>query len=216
MTKSKRVFVGIIAVAAAVVVTLIAATLNTKKDAAALLSELEHVQVGQASFEEVQAIARRFSSHVLKGTGSCTPTECNLTLDFENVWLRRLHLAPATTFGAVLLVRSGRVYYLGAGMTLYLGSEVISASTTMFEGDHRRPAYSVVTKRGLDNRPWQALIHLTPEATPSQHKVAFLFNLGCLDKIGGCKDSSDLLPMVWQRGEDSGASLNPASTNTGK
>jgi hypothetical protein len=208
---SQRVLFGITAVVAAFAVALIAATLNTKRNAEALLSELEHVQVGQAGSEEVQAIATRFSSHVLKGSGSCTPTECNLTLGFENAWLRRLHLAPATTFGAVLLVRSGRVYYLNAAMALYSRSEVISASTTLSEEDYAQPAYSVVTRRGLDNHPWQALVHLTPEATASQHKLAFLFNLACLDKIGGCKDSSDLLPMIWRQGQASGASLNPES-----
>jgi hypothetical protein len=201
MTKTNRVFTSVVAVAATFVVILSAVIINAKKNAEALLSELQNIQMGQTGFDEVRAIAMQYSSHVRKGTGICMPSECNLTLGFENLWLQRLHLAPRTTFGAVLLVRNGRIYYVNTAMTLDSGDEVISASTTMVEEDHGQPSYSVVTKRGVDNRPWQVIVHLTPRATVSQQQRAFQFNLACLYRLGGCKDSSNLLPSVWQAGD---------------
>lgn len=196
--RNKKIYAGIVTLAVVCGAILTATTVNTRREAQTFLSELQAIQIGSTTFVEVQEIATRFRGHITDGTKTCLPNECDLKVRFDNAWLRRLHLAMPTTFGAVLLVRNGRLYYINAAMALYSAEQVISASTTLSEEEHGQSAYNIVTKRGVGNQPWQAIVHLTPQATPSERRAAFSFNLNCLDKLGGCKDSSDLLPSVWR------------------
>jgi hypothetical protein len=198
MNRNGKIYVGIVTLAVVCTAILSAATMNTKREAQALLSELQAISIGSASFDEVQRIASRFRSRTTEGVQPCSPDECDLRISFENSWLRRLHLATPTTFGVVLLVRNGRLYYVNAAMTLYSGDQVISASTTLSDEGRGQSAYRIVAKRGVGNQPWQAIVHLTPNATLDERRAGFSFNLSCLDKLGGCKDSSDLLPSAWR------------------
>jgi hypothetical protein len=198
MNTFKRISAAVLALVAVGAATVAVATIEAKREAEAFLSELRSIQLGPAGYEQVQHLATRFRSHVTQGTTTCTPGECSVSVSFENTWLRKLHLATWTNFGAILLVRNGRLYYVSAEMTLYPRERVLGAKTDLLEEGQKRVPYSVVTKRWGDNQPWQAIVQITPQATPTERKAAFSFNLGCLDKLGGCKDSSDLLPSVWR------------------
>jgi hypothetical protein len=187
----------VLALVCAIVVA--GAAVRTKWDAEVFLCELQDIQLGPAGLENVQAIASQFRNHVTDESKTCARNECSLTVTFQNTLLGRLHLATPTTFGAVLLVRDGRLYYINAAMRLYSRNGVISASTTLSEQHHdlEQSPYTVITRRGSADRPWEAIIHLTPMASASERRDAFLFDLSCLDKVGGCRDSSDLLPSAW-------------------
>ena len=129
MNRNKKIYAGIVTLAVVCGAILTATTVNTRREAQTFLSELQAIQIGSTTFVEVQEIATRFRGHITDGTKTCLPNECDLKVRFDNAWLRRLHLAMPTTFGAVLLVRNGRLYYINAAMALY------SAAPTSGRGD---------------------------------------------------------------------------------
>jgi len=187
------------------------ATIATRRQAEAFLSELRSTQLGAGGYERVKEIATRFRKDVAESGGTCSQSDCTLTVSFENTWLRRLHVATWTKFGATLLVRNGQLYHISTGMTLYTRERVIGAETILSEKTQSSvPTFRVITKRwGGDNQPWQAIVELTPQATQRERETAFAFNLGCLDKLGGCKDSSDLLPPAWRDNQEHDAMRKP-------
>ncbi len=84
-------------------------------------------------------------------------------------------------------------------MKIYTHQRVLGAETILSgENEGVSLPFRVITKRWGDSQPWQAMVLLTPQATPSERKAAFAFNLNCLSKLGGCKDSKDLLPSAWR------------------
>lgn len=179
------------------------ATIANKREAQAFLSEIRNTQLGPGGYARLKEIETRFHNHVVANSESCSPNQCSLTLSFQNTWLRRLHLAIWTKFGATLLVKNENLYYISAGMTLYTPARVIGSETILSDQDKvdSKP-FTVVTKRWGDNQPWQAIVMLTPRAAPTERESAFAFNLSCLNKLGGCKDSSDLLPSAWREKQE--------------
>jgi hypothetical protein len=199
MNTFKRISLAVLALVVVCGAIAGAATIATRRQAEAFLSELRSTQLGAGGYERVKKIATRFRKGVAESGGTCSPSECSLTVSFENTCLRRLHLATWTKFGGTLLVRNGQLYHISTGMTLYTRERVIGAETILSEqSEGGSPQFRVITKRWTDNQPWQAVVQLTPQATSSERETAFAFNLSCLDKLGGCKDSSDLLPSVWR------------------
>ena len=191
MKTTKGILVVLFAAGVSVAIAIAFATWNTEKKAAALLSEVERMQIGGTG-EEVQEIAAQFSAYATKAVDSrCTSGECNLTLGFENAWLRRLHLAPPTKFGVVLLVRDGSVYHINVAMLVYADKQTIGVETTLSEKSNPRIENTIETIRS-----GQIAVRLSPRATLEQRKAAFSFNLACLHKLGGCKDTRDLLPYL--------------------
>jgi len=132
-------------------------------------------------------------NNVCGSTGNSNPFSWPHHRRNENMFAERMR-----SKGKVRQCLASKAPYINAAMALYSAEQVISASTTLSEEEHGQSAYNIVTKRGVGNQPWQAIVHLTPQATPSERRAAFSFNLNCLDKLGGCKDSSDLLPSVWR------------------
>lgn len=147
----------------------------------------------------MQELVARFRSHATQVTSTCSPRECSVRVIFENTWLRKLHLATWTSFATNLMVRDGQLYYVSTGMKLYTRDRVIGAESTLMEPrEGWLEPFRVVTQ-GDDSRPPSVIIvHFTPQATQSEREAAFAFNLSCLDELGGCKHSSDLLPSVWR------------------
>lgn len=188
-------------VACAVIVAVPA--VRTRRRAEAFLSNLRNVELGPQGYEKVRLLWDRFHADAAEGAGTCTPSECILTVNFQNTWLRRLRLATWTEFGATLSVHNGNLYDIRASMKLYSRKRVIGAETILSDqSEGAGPPFRIITKRWSDNAPWQAIVQLTSHAAPAEREKAFAFNLGCLDKLGGCRDSSDLLPAVWSDGQN--------------
>jgi hypothetical protein len=57
--------------------------------------------------------------------------------------------------------------------------------------------YVVSHRRDRKGLPESVSVYLTPAATPTARQQAYGFNLDCLARLGGCKDSSELLPSAW-------------------
>lgn len=123
----------------------------------------------------------------------CTSDHCDFRFSFQNIWLHRLLLAPLTELGAEIQVRGGKVDSTNVG--LLVGPRGAVALTVQDCSGRQKTA--IPGRRD----PLITLVEIAPTATPAQHRGAFAFNLTCLSKIGGCKNSYQLLPSL-PPGED--------------
>jgi hypothetical protein len=56
-----------------------------------------------------------------------------------------------------------------------------------------------VNPHGTTQQMWNGLVEFDTRATSQQRNAALALDLGCLTRIGGCKDLIDLLPTLWTR-----------------
>ena len=174
--------------------------LAPRSNALKLLQRLDQIQVSRTSFNQVQRLASQFG-----GDAACVGDNC--LFEFQNVWLYRLHLAPITEF-SVMMQRGGSPADPGGGRVAVIDMAMLVsrdfngrgtiASALVF--DHDRgvggPFQASITFTA-DGRPDRTVVQISPAATASQRGQARNFNLQCLTRIGGCRDSHQLLPDVW-------------------
>ncbi|HEY7855240.1 MAG TPA: hypothetical protein VIC32_02260 [Terriglobales bacterium] len=175
-----------------------------RSNAARLTKSLESVAVNRTKFNDVERLATRFN-----GYAACVGDNC--LFQFQNSWLHRLHLAPMTEF-SVMVQRVGHASDPGGGevgaidMAMLISGdgqarsgEGAIASAIVFDRGEIGPSgpYTASINIGLDGRPDRTVVTLSPGATARQRTRARAFDLRCLTRIGGCKDSHQILPEVW-------------------
>ncbi|HXE31945.1 MAG TPA: hypothetical protein VN515_09115 [Terriglobales bacterium] len=173
-----------------------------RSNAVRFLKQLNRIQVNQTHFQQVEQLAGQFGSYA-----ACMGDNC--LFQFQNQWLHLLHLAPSTQF-SVMMQRGGSPSDPGGGTVGTLDMAMLVsrddagggaiASALVFErahGDPRDPYQASITF-GSDGRPGRTVVTLAPGSSPRQRSRARAFNLQCLTRLGGCKNSRDLLPSVWQ------------------
>lgn len=207
----RSVGVGLVLCGAALACTVAVLSIRELRTAQHLLADVRRSKVGELRFESVRALSQRYGG-IVYHEDQCRTGECFVRIGVENRALNRLGLVRWTAFGAVFFIEKGR--------TVHIGTQLISAprsvngdgvSTVSVEDDAEDsqyyPAaegYKVVLTRDRDGRPEKALVHLTPAVDAATRDKALAFNLGCLVRIGGCRDSSELLPTVWAEDHSKG------------
>ena len=160
------------------------------------------MNVVTASPREVDQFARRYGRYVEKR--SVNDIDYN-DIAFCNTLLYRAHLAPLTCFGVSIQIYEGRVSLLdvSTGTRLdqpwFFGVKVQEFGCYPCYPDQK--PYEVRLRRNHVGRLWRAFVTLSPESSAKEREAAFAFNLNCLSKIGGCKDSRELNPRVWENAE---------------
>ncbi len=188
-----------------------------RSHAAQLLRQLRAVQVSHTPFQRVEQLAAQYG-----GNAACLGDNC--LFEFQNTWLQRLRLAPATQF-SVMLQRRGSPSDPGGGEVGALDMAMLVSRGASRAGDGGAIASALVFDRagagpyrasitfGPDGRPGRTVVTLAAGATPAQRAQARAFNLACLTKLGGCRTSRQLLPEVWQgaqRIQSAGAQAAPS------
>ncbi|MGH9393917.1 MAG: hypothetical protein ACRD1E_07080 [Terriglobales bacterium] len=172
-----------------------------RANAGKLLKRLSGVEVHHTRFRQVEQLASQFS-----GYSACLSDNC--VFQFQNRWLHRLGLAPLTEF-TVMLSRSGLPSDPGGGgigaldMAMLVvrdppaGGAIASALVFDREGPPGA-AFDASVIIDPDGHAGRTVVRLSPSASPRQRSRARAFNLRCLTSLGGCKNSRELLPGVWQ------------------
>ncbi|HXR98463.1 MAG TPA: hypothetical protein VN709_11540 [Terriglobales bacterium] len=175
-----------------------------RSNAVRLTKSLETMAVNRTKFNDIEHLAAQFH-----GYAACVGDNC--LFEFQNSWLHRLHLAPMTEF-SVMVQRVGRASDPGGGevgaidMAMLISrdsgfrsGEGAIASAIVFDRGEIGPSgpYTASIDIGMDGRPDRTVVTLSPGATARQRRGARAFDLQCLTRIGGCKDSHQILPQVW-------------------
>ena len=169
------------------------------RNAQAFLDDLKSLRVGTSSFAEIQRLRDAYPN-VWK-SADCDPSQdCALDFDIENTWLHRLHLVPRTRLQGTLYTTKGILARMGVIFdteTRSFGFGAVVVETPGAIQDQK--SYAIRHRRNQSGRPENVSIHLTPTSTASQRQQAYRFNLTCLVRFNGCKDSSELLPAAWSK-----------------
>ncbi|MGH9486601.1 MAG: hypothetical protein ACRD04_03315 [Terriglobales bacterium] len=191
--------------------------MSPRSHATRLLRQLRAVEVSQTQFEKVQTLAQHYGS-----SAACVGDNC--LFQFQNAWLHWLRLAPMTEF-SVMVRRHGEATDAGGGhvgaidMAMLVsrnwdqGGAIASALVFDQMDEQGLPPYEASIVFGADGQPGRTVVRMTPRASRGLRRSAREFNLGCLTRIGGCRNSHQLLPNVWRgaRRIQSASRRSPAS-----
>lgn len=206
-TTRRRLWIAALAVVtgyALVAAIAFAVTIHKAERAQDLQKQLSTIQLGRTSSDEVDGLVLRFADIATRR--SCADGGCVVEFRVDNRWMHRLLFAPITRFYASVASRDSRVTQVMCLIHVYtrLGSDVpraiASTLETEFGPEHRSFWF------GVGGRKASALV--PPEASGSERQFAFEYNLGCLHKLSGCKDATEIVP-VWWREEQKKPKLPP-------
>jgi len=188
--------------------TAMHAAYETERAARAFMGQFVALPVTTSTFADLEGFARRHvvwlwvgdleHGHRFRPTRAgdlppgCSADLCDLDFVFQNTRLERLGLAPLTDLSCEVQVRHGRTAYrivdfVSRGTSFGFGSIVIEDFTGKLEA-------AVPGRRNIQ----KTIINLTPQSTATQRAQSYAFDLHCLAKIGGCKNSFELLPGPWK------------------
>jgi hypothetical protein len=163
-------------------------TFRIRLKAEQFLAQFSAVAVGTKQ-QQVQEIFRHFPEWTR--TQECSEDSCQYVFEFQNTWLKTLHLSPWVAFFGSIHVQKGIVRYkegyLGDGRSFW----VRIMDLDCYPCSVARKPFSVQF-HGLNPR-----IYLTPASTREERAVLQNLNLGVLTKVGGLNDSRELLPSSW-------------------
>ena len=160
----------------------------------AFLSDVRQLRVGQSTYDDVLRIKTKYEGRPWSEDKACDRDQCIVNFSFDNKWLYHFGLVPGTMFIGGLTVRQGTLVRIDLALqsnpTFDAMMEEISAEPNVL-------AYEVGGKQ-LISRPAYTYVwaHITSAASQDERQKVYAFNLKCLTKWGGCKDSNELLPIL--------------------
>jgi hypothetical protein len=204
--KKMKIFVWLIAAPTFLFICICSySSWKTKRDAARFYKDALNLELGNATPDDVLKLAR--STHgklllfqpCLSGGGNCVGI-----VYFENLWLHRLHVAPATVFGCRFTFRNYKLQNRWIRMESGASASVPDWGAFVNEGISRDvyPAPVEITPEQKYLRIIQGFplgyvgVWITPDTPADLRKLAYNFNFGCLTKLGGCKTVEEMLPIL--------------------
>jgi len=192
---SRTWIVGLVAVGvASLIIVAVTTTSLSRQEAESFIRVVTALRVGQDSAASLESLTTKFPGAARNG--SCDLGNCTYFFDFDNYWLYRLHLASYTRLTCTLTAKGGKFYsrmidfVSGSGPKGY--AAVIREEPHLPEG-MQKPFH---VSRQWSGARWRVYVDLTPEASADEHRAAYSLNVGCLSKLGGCKDAHELLPQI--------------------
>jgi hypothetical protein len=152
------------------------------------------LRVGQSTYDDILRIQtnyKRYSS--IEGNG-CNRDICIIDFSFDNKLLCHFGLVPGAMFLGRLTVEKGTL--VGISLSIVANPQLHAAMDER-RADPSVSAYEVGGKYFIP-RPAYSYVwaHITSAASADERERVYAFNLRCLTKLGGCKDSNELLPIL--------------------
>lgn len=164
---------------------------RTKGDA--FLSDVRKLHLGQSTYDDVLRIQTNYKSRSSVEGDGCDQNLCILDFSFENRWLYHFGLVPGARFTGSLTVKKGILVRVRLSL---LSNPRFDAKTEETPADPNISAYEVGGTKFNSGRAYSYVwAHITTGASEEERARAYAFNLACLTKWGGCKDSNELLPI---------------------
>jgi hypothetical protein len=176
---------------------------HSHRRAEILAFEVDKLEVGVSSSQDVRRLAEDFGG--VPVDKDCDPDNCAYGFEIENAPLYQLGLAPWTAYKVHLATEDRKLTFISLTLTTVTGRSFF----TGWESNTGSEVYSASILRCLRVKPEISLQFLTPEKPwravaklPPKSKPNYALNLGCLSRIGGCKDGRELLPAAWNDPEN--------------
>ena len=174
-----------------------ASTYLTYRTAKKRLREFKELSLSQDPTVQFEALRRKYGTK-LRPLEGCTQRLCQYELDLSNRPIAALRLVPYTEMNIWFTVYEGS-----------LETAMLEYRTALRERDS--PVLHVqegmcsrgcgvrfdVNPHGTTAQIWNGLVEFDTRADSEQRNAALALNLGCLSRLGGCKDIVDLLPSMW-------------------
>lgn len=194
---SSKMLLGSLALIMVFVGLVVGDTFVTRYQAAAFLNDVRALRPGKSSFEDLVRLRHNYERFSSVDDLACNPKLCRVYFNFDNRWLYRLRVLPASGFGGGITVRDSLVDEVNLGLSTSSGysAQVVDTSA---------PAAKAYTVSRRESTPGGTLIalkvHLTPAASDNLRQTAYSFNLACLTEWGGCKDARAMFSrgVNWQ------------------
>jgi hypothetical protein len=199
MGSARTMITVLAAVVLAAAVGLVIVTVGahrTRREAEAFIQEVGSLQVGKSSFQEFNALRRKYQSHAVLTTPTCTVQNCRYAIAFGNEWLSKLFLTRQAFVGASLTFSDGLLHDIKISASCYghVGTPPFVVSVTeALPAAYLSPTFYAGGQRSGD-RQQSITVMLNPSATQKQHEEAYAFNLRFLDQFGPCHDAVEMLP----------------------
>ena len=160
----------------------------------AFLSDLRQLRVGQSMLDDVLRIKTKYQGRSWSEDKVCGQDQCIVNFSFDNKWLYRFGLVPGTGFIGGLTVSKGILVRIDLALQ---SNPKFDAIMDEIPAEPNVPAYTVGGKE-LVSRPAYSYVwaHITSAASQDERDRVYAFNLKCLTKLGGRKDSNELLPIL--------------------
>jgi hypothetical protein len=162
------------------------------RDANRVVQSLRRVELGQTHIEELM---RTIPGHWV--TGLPKGSRSNYQLALTNKFLHNLRLAPLTGIVINIGTDAGTIDEIEVFWSI--GEFGSTAQVQFFQVMGHTPecGRNICVHRldQSDGRPSKIQAMVSPTATAAERNRLLDFNIGCLSKIGGCKDARELLSI---------------------
>ena len=129
---------------------------------------------------------------------NCPGNECVKTVTISNTPMYWLRLAPKTE-----LVTEWKPTWKSEEDFAVIYRTRLSSGTTGISIFRTTDSQSepVAIYRNLSGTvPWQAIVRVKEGASSTQRASAFDLNVDCLASLGGCQNSQEMAPKLWEAG----------------
>jgi hypothetical protein len=172
------------------------------------LSDVRKLSVGHSTYDDLLRIQANYRSYSSIEGNKCDRDLCILDFSFDNKLLCQLGLVPGAMFVGGLRVEKGIL--VGISLSIVANPQLHAAMEERLAAPNLNP-YEIGGKRFV-SRPAYSYVwaHITSAASEEERSKVYGFNLWCLTRLGGCKDSIELLPVLKPLGpNDQGAAGGP-------
>jgi len=178
---------------------------RTRLQAERFLISFKTLEVGRSRINEVSSLATKYHgawrSRPTSGAGSpCGDGASVVEFVFDNYLLHKFYGYSMTRFDATIYVKDSLVCFRSISM-----DTVVHGVDGMYDGvfveEFRRTPFSAPFSAGrLDHV--EVSVTMDVRAPADARDAALTFNLDCLTKVRGCRDTEEIAPAIWRNSRE--------------
>ena len=151
--------------------------------AASILNDVADLRVGVSKVDSVSKIVAKYNGSASLSQLTCSPSNCDFTIAMDNSIMWRFGLAPKAELGILLQVRNSILTRTATSIQVDTKPRILQADIE--EGSLNQDAIS--------SNAAIVVHHVTRQEFQKRQDAYSSFNIGCLVKLGGCKDIFEIL-----------------------
>lgn len=209
----RKIILSIFAAAVLVFITLLSYAFGqayrAREFGNTFLSDVRKLHVSQSTYADVLRIQTKYRSRSLIEGDGCNKNLCIIDFSDDNKWLYHFGLVPGARFSAGLTVKQGILVKISLSL---FSNPHYDASTDETVAEPSVSSYQIGGKKLISGRAYSYVwARITTAATSDEREKAYAFNLACLTKLGGCKNSNEILPLLRNLSDGDQAPPPPSS-----